>query len=84
MTDERAFDVAAWLDQCGWTGEARRQAHSGFDAGWNYAADVDAGMLMSQSETDAYAAGEGHYPNGFDAGKGAYESGDYPGGLDNY
>lgn len=78
-----AFDVAAWLDQCGWSGEAREQARQGFNAGWDWASRSD-DMMPVESEEDAYAAGEGYFHNGFDAGKDAYQSGEYTGGVANY
>jgi hypothetical protein len=77
------FDVKAWMDGSGWTGEARNQARDGFNAGWQWASDRDMGLPVV-SEEDAYSAGNGHYTNGFDAGKDAYESGEYEGGVANY
>lgn len=79
MPDE-VFDVTAWLDKCGWTGEARNQARQGFHAGWRWASAEDNGTATEDYAT-AYAAGEGHYTNGFDEGKNAFESGDYSGGV---
>lgn len=80
---DNVFDVQVWITDSGWTGEAATQAREGFNAGWQWAANDDLG-LPNASEEDAYSAGEGHYTNGFDAGKDAYQSGEYDGGVANY
>lgn len=77
------FDLTKWLNLCGWSGEAREQARNGFHAGWDWA-ESDANGTSTMSEEDAYAAGEGHYGNGFDEGRDAYQSGQYTGGVGNY
>lgn len=84
--DNRAYDLGAWLSACGWTEEARAQARTGFHAGWDWAAAHDLGLPAPPAHI-AYEQGSeetgGHFGNGFDEGRMAYESGDYPGGITN-
>lgn len=85
--ETRAFDLGAWLTACGWTGTARDQARAGFNAGWGWAARADLGADVKSAD-EVYDHGRdtvgAYFGNGFDAGRSAYESGDYPGGIDDY